>query len=74
MGPDSGSALVSYAVFSRGPMDGQEHLIEGDTDELCVVMTDGQQYRYVRTDEIQRLPDGSSAVVFDWVGRCYGPR
>lgn len=74
MGPNSGSASVSLAVFSRGPMDGQVHPIEGDTDELSVVMTDGQQQRYVRTDDVQRLPNGGSAVVFDWVGRYYGPR
>jgi hypothetical protein len=55
-------------------MDGQEQPIERDTDELCVVMTDGQQHRYLRTNEVQRLPDGRSAVVFDWAGRYYGPK
>jgi hypothetical protein len=34
-------------------MDGQEHADEGETDELCVVMTDGQQHRYLRTSEVQ---------------------
>ena len=70
---ETGSALLDTAVFSQGPMDGQEHPIDRDTDELCVVMTDGQQHRYVRTEEIQPLDDGRLAVVFDWVGRCYGP-
>ena len=55
-------------------MDGQEQPIETDTDELCVAMTDGQQHRYLRTNEVQRLPDGRSAVVFDWAGRYYGPK
>jgi hypothetical protein len=55
-------------------MDGQEHPVDSDTDELCAVMTDGQQHRYTRTAEVQRLPDGRSAVVFDWVGRYYGPK
>lgn len=55
-------------------MDGQEHPVAGDTDELCTVMTDGQQHRYTRSDEVQRLPDGRSACVFDWVGRYYGPK
>ena len=61
-------------MFNLGPMDGQEQPIERDTDELCVVMTDGQQHRYLRTNEVQRLPDGRSAVVFDWAGRYYGPK
>lgn len=55
-------------------MDGQEHPVDSTTDEICVVMTDGQQHRYARTDGVQRLPDGGSAVVFDWAGRYYGPK
>ena len=55
-------------------MDGQEQFIESDTNELRVVMTDGQQHRYVRTDEVQRSPDGRLRVVFDWKGRYYGPK
>ena len=66
----NGSAAI--AVFNRGPMDGQEHSTEGDTAELCVVMSDGQQHRYRRTEELQQLPDGRVAVVFDWAGRYYG--
>ena len=67
------SGSSGTAVFSRGPMDGQEHPIENNADELCVAMTDGQQHRYARTEDVQRLPDGRSAVVFVWVGRYYGP-
>jgi hypothetical protein len=70
---DVGSERVEIAVFRLGPMDGQEHPIENATDELSVVMSDGQQHRYVRTDEVQRLADGRLAVVFDWTGRYYGP-
>jgi hypothetical protein len=55
-------------------MDGQAHPIEGDTAELCVVMTDGQQHRYRRTEDVQTLPDGRMAVIFDWAGRYYGPK
>ena len=67
-----GSAAI--AVFNRGPMDVQEQPTEGDTVELCVAMSDGQQHRYRRTEELQPLPDGRVAVVFDWAGRYYGPK
>lgn len=66
--------VTGIAVFNGGPMDGQEHPVDSGTDELCAVMTDGQQHRYARTDAMQRLPDGRSAVVFDWVGRYHGPK
>jgi len=66
--------LAGTAVFNRGPMDGQQHAIEADTAELCVVMTDGQQHRYRRTEEVQPLPDGRMAVIFDWAGGSYGPK
>jgi hypothetical protein len=62
------------AVLNGGPMDGREHPIDADTGELCIVMTDGQQHRYVRTVDVQTLPDGRSAPVFDWTGRYYGPK
>ena len=62
------------AVFNLGPMDGKEQPIEGDTDELCVVMTDGQQHRYVRTDEVRTTPDGRLTFVFYWKGRYHGPK
>jgi hypothetical protein len=65
---------ADVAVFNGGPMDGREHSIEDDTAELCVVMTDGQQHRYRRTNATQSLPDGRLALVFDWVDRYYGPK
>ena len=55
-------------------MDGREHSIEVDAVELCVVMSDGQQHRYRRTNITQPRPDGRPAPVFDWVGRYYGPK
>ena len=61
-------------MFNLGPLDGQEESFEGDTRDLCVVMTDGQQHCYRRTHERQQLSDGRSAVVFDWVGRYFGPK
>ena len=68
----NGSATI--AVFNRGPMDGQAHPTESGTAELCVVMSDGQQHRYRRTEELQPLPDGRVAVVFEWAGQYYGPK
>jgi hypothetical protein len=62
------------AVLNGGPMDGREHSIEVGTVELRVVMTDGQQHRYRRTNATQALPDGRLAPVFDWVGRYHGPK
>jgi hypothetical protein len=69
-----GGDLIDNAVFSQGPMDGQQHPIDRDTAELCLVMTDGQQHRYLRSNEIQTLADGRLAVVFEWAGRYYGPK
>jgi hypothetical protein len=66
--------FVGTALFNLGPMDGREHPIEIDTDELSVIMNDGQQHRYVRTEQLRHLPDGKLAVVFDWAGRYYGPK
>jgi hypothetical protein len=70
--PEGGAADV--AVLNGGPMDGREHPIEVDTVELCIVMTDGQQHRYRRTDGSQPQSDGRLVPVFDWAGRYYGPK
>jgi hypothetical protein len=72
--PRDAPSDVGNAVLYRGPMDGREHPIDSHTDELCVVMTDGQQHRYVRTGERRRSPDGRLEAVFDWAGRYYGPK
>jgi len=55
-------------------MDGREHSVEEDAVDLCVVMTDGQQHRYRRTNAIQSRSDGRLVLVFNWVGRYYGPQ
>jgi hypothetical protein len=65
---------VDVAVLSGGPMDGREQSIEDDTAELSVVMSDGQQHRYRRTNEVEPLSGGRSGVVFAWAGRYYGPK
>ena len=70
----AGSDLSKIAVLDGGPMDGTEHPIEDDADELCVVMTDGQQHRYLRTDDVQPTPDGRIALIFRWSGRYFGPK
>ncbi len=71
---DHRSDVERVAVLSGGPMDGTEHPIEEGTDELCVVMTDGQQHRYLRTDDVQTIPSGRMALIFRWTGRYFGPR
>ena len=43
-------------------------------DEFRVVMTDGQQHRYLRTDDVQPTPDGGTALIFRWNGRYFGPK
>jgi len=47
-------------------MDGTRQSINATSDHLCVVLTDGQQHHYLRTDEFQTLGDGHSATVFRW--------
>ena len=68
------SHLRPLAILNGGPMDGREQTIEDDTDELSVVMTDGQQHRYLRSNDVRPRPDGRLITVFDWVGRYYGPK
>jgi hypothetical protein len=69
-----GNDLPDVAVLDGGPMDGREHTIDWDTAELCVIMTDGQQHRYLRTERVQVLADGRPATVFEYRGRIYGPK
>ena len=60
-------------VLDGGPLDGSQFPeIEGD--EMNIVMSDGQQHRYVRAGKSQRLRDGTLAQVFAWAGRYYGPK
>ena len=74
MAPTPEGDLAELAILNGGPMDGRQHPIADGTDELCVVMTDGQQHRYERTGKALVLPDERSALVFDWTGRHYGPK
>ena len=67
------SGARDVAVFSGGPMDGEEHAVARGTTELTVVMTDGQHHRYASTGTVQSLPDGRSALAFGWIGRHFGP-
>jgi hypothetical protein len=69
---DSGPAVT--ALFNLGPMDGQKQPVDQEIDELSVVMSDGQQHCYLRTSEVRPLPEGGSAVIFNWGGRYYGPK
>jgi hypothetical protein len=69
-----GSDPAKVAVLEGGPMDGTELPIEDNTYELCVVMTDGQQHRYIRTADLQPTPTGRTALIFRWTGRYFGPK
>jgi hypothetical protein len=73
MGPVIGRELPNLAVLSGGPMDGRQHPAEPDTETLHVVMTDGQQHLYQRTVRDQALPNGRTALIFEWKGRYFGP-
>jgi hypothetical protein len=68
------SSAAETAIFNLGPMDGQKQLFDRATDELSVVMSDGQQHRYLRTNEVRPLSEGGLAVIFNWAGRYYGPK
>ena len=74
MSPSPGNDLSDVAVLDGGPMDGKEHPADWGTEQLSVIMTDGQQHRYVRTERVQVLADGRSASVFEYRGQFYGPK
>ena len=74
MAPRSDSDLLEEAVLVGGPMDGNRQAVATETEQLSVVLTDGQQHQYLRTDEFQTLEGGHSALVFRWNGRYYGPK
>jgi hypothetical protein len=63
----------TFVVMDGGPLDGIQYPeIEGN--ELDIVMSDGQQHRYIRTENTQKLPDGPLVQVFTWAGRYFGPK
>ena len=72
MGNPVGSDRGDVAVLDGGPLDGREHRVDPNAGELRVVMTDGQQHLYARTDITQSLPDGRTALVYEWRGRRFG--
>ena len=65
------SSDANTAVLEGGPLDGREHPVQVDTDDLIVVMTDGAQHRYVASDRVQTLADGPVASIFEYRGRHY---
>jgi hypothetical protein len=69
-----GSDPLGAAVLDGGPMDGREHPVESDTEDLRVIMTDGQQHLYGRTNKEQNLSDGRTALIYEWKGRYFGPK
>jgi hypothetical protein len=72
MGNLVGRHSADVVVLNGGPLDGREHLVDPGAGELRVAMTDGQQHLYARTDITQSLPDGRTAVVYEWKGRRFG--
>ena len=74
MAPGPDSDLLEEAVLVGGPLDGNRQAVATETEQLSVVMTDGQQHQYLRTDEFQTVEDGQSALIFRWNGRYYGPK
>ena len=69
-----GNDPPDMAVLNGGPMDGREHPVETETEDLRVIMTDGQQHLYGRTNKEQSLPDGRTARIYEWKGRYFGPK
>jgi hypothetical protein len=63
---DSGNA-----VLVGGPLDGREHQLESDADQLVVVMEDGGRYLYVVAQRVELRPDGRLLPVYEYRGRDY---
>jgi hypothetical protein len=67
--PSTQQGPNEMAVLAGGPMDGREHPVQRDTDQLLVVMTDGQRHQYERSGMLEKLPNRRMAPVFQWRGR-----
>ena len=67
----TGDSESGWAQLVGGPCDGRLDPLEAETVELQVVMSDGQQHVYRRTDT-RRESHGRMVVLFGWVGRQYG--
>jgi len=70
----AGDGVQEEVVLDGGPMDGNRQAVDAETDQLCVVMSDGQQHRYVRAEEHRKEEDGRTRLVFRWDGRYLGPK
>jgi hypothetical protein len=68
-----GDDVQDEAILDGGPMDGTRLGVDRGVDQLCVVMTDGQQHDYLRTGAVHTLEDGRIVPVFRWNGRRFGP-
>ena len=66
-----GNSEREWAQLAGGPSDGKRELLEPDTFELEVIMTDGQRHLYRRTDTCGAF-EGRTLVLFEWAGRQYG--
>jgi hypothetical protein len=57
-----------------GRWDGNRQPVDAETNQLSVVMSDGQQHRYLRTGEFWIDEDDRNRAVFTWEGRYFGPK
>ena len=74
MAVSASGEVQGEAVLVGGPMDGNRQPVDAETNQLSVVMSDGQQHRYLRTEEFQTDGDGQNRAVFTLGGRYYGPK
>ena len=70
----AGDDQCRFASLRGGPVDGRVERLDPTTDELFVVLTDGQEHTYERTSEHTDVLHGQEAAVFQWAGRNYGLR
>jgi len=67
----AGESEVGWAQLVGGPCDGRLDPLEPETVELQVIMSDGQQHVYRRTEARQEF-HGRMVILFEWAGRQYG--
>ena len=59
------------SILDGGPLDGREHLVDADTEELLVQMEDGSIYLYAISEKVQRSLDGRLLPVYEYRGRNF---
>lgn len=59
------------AVLVGGPLDGREHQVDPNTDELVVVMDDGARHLYSASERFELRSDGRVLPIFEYRGREY---